>query len=101
MTSVETTEPGPRRQWGWIFVALLFIELVVAGPIAWSLSGQIQNLRGYLNASSSAADKWVTQIEIDARTKQLNRLYLGAGISLSITLICAVIGLRRHRPPSA
>lgn len=33
MTSVESTEPRPRHQWGSIFIALFFIELIVFGPL--------------------------------------------------------------------
>lgn len=96
MTSVEPTEPGPRHQWGSILIALFFIELVVFGPLAWSLNAKIEQLRGYLDTKIA----WSTQIEIDSRTKQLNQLYLASGIILSGTLVCAVVGLRRRKAPS-
>lgn len=96
MTSVESTEPRPRHRWGSIFIAPFFIELIVFGPLAWSLNAKIEQLRGYLDTKIA----WSTQIEIDSRTKQLNQLHLASGILLTGTLACAVVGLRRRKAPS-
>lgn len=96
MTSVEPTERRPRHQWGSIFIALFFIELIIFGPLAWSLNAKIEQLRGYLDTKIA----WSTQIEIGSRTKQLNQLYLASGILLTGTLVCAVVSLRRRKAPS-
>ena len=93
MTSLEPAGPAPRHKWGWIFVVLFFIELIAFGTMVHSWKAKIEQLRGYLNTKIA----YMTQIEIDTRTKQLNDMYLGSGIFLAGTLVCAAIGFRRRQ----
>jgi|GEM_PF-3679406 len=84
MTSVETTEHAPRRKWGWIFVALLLVEVVIFSIHAHNLTEEIKYLRSYLNTTIAE----LTLVKIDNRTKELDRSYLISGASLIGTLVC-------------
>jgi hypothetical protein len=95
MTSGEVIELAPRHVWGWIFILLFLIELIVFGSLVWTRKAKIEQLRGYLDTKIA----YLRYVEIEDQRKQLNEIYLGSGIVLAGTLVCAAIGLRRRKAP--
>ncbi len=92
MTSNETIAIGPRRKWGWIFVAIFLIELAAFGSLVSSRKAEINQLQ-LLPTKDSV---YQTYVQIQRLEKEINQLYLWAAVLLPVTLLCAGFGLRRR-----
>jgi hypothetical protein len=93
MNSLQATEPPSRRKWGWFFLAALLVELFAFILVADRWHRLIELRRDNLKFKDVATFQF---IEMQQLQKQLNEIYVVAGIGFIATLAFAVRGFRRY-----